>query len=190
MKLLSLLRSIILEQSSGSIKPGVEELFKNNQELSSIGTPENYSKYLTSVFPQSKMKDIAYHVTKGSFSGNTFNKSSRGSWGEGVYFGSEDVADRFKFNESDSKNVVMLNLKNPLTVSTEKEYWELVDKYGVESSINRYLRMNGYDSAIREEYRGGKEYFVFEPKQIYILGSKEDLEKFKRYIKLKGLKNF
>ena len=46
------------------IKPGVEELFESNPELASIGTAEQYSQYLDSVFPDSKVKDIVYHVNK------------------------------------------------------------------------------------------------------------------------------
>ena len=42
-------------------KPGVEELFNSNPELASIGTPEQYSQYLDSIFPDSEVKDIVYH---------------------------------------------------------------------------------------------------------------------------------
>jgi hypothetical protein len=42
------------------IKKGVEELFNSNPELSTIGTQEQYSQYLDTVFPNSKIKDIVY----------------------------------------------------------------------------------------------------------------------------------
>jgi hypothetical protein len=41
-------------------KPGVEELFDSNPELASIGTEEQYSQYLDTIFPDSKVKDIVY----------------------------------------------------------------------------------------------------------------------------------
>jgi len=46
------------------VKPGVSELFESNPELASIGTPEQYSQYLDTIFPDSKVKDIVYHGSK------------------------------------------------------------------------------------------------------------------------------
>ena len=56
-----------------SIKPGVLELFEENSELSSIGTLEEYSQYLDTIFPDSKVKDIVYHGTTAEF--DKFDKS-------------------------------------------------------------------------------------------------------------------
>jgi len=53
--------------SFDSVKPGVEGLFNDNPELSSIGTKEEYSQYLNSIFPDSKVKDIVYHSSKNKF---------------------------------------------------------------------------------------------------------------------------
>ncbi len=53
--------------TSSNIKPGVQELFKQNSELSKIGTPQQYSKYLDTIFPDSKVKDIVYHGTDAKF---------------------------------------------------------------------------------------------------------------------------
>ena len=36
-------------------------MFNSNPELSSIGTQEQYSQYLDTIFPNSKVKDIVYH---------------------------------------------------------------------------------------------------------------------------------
>src|SRR6266536_3211191 len=43
------------------IKEGVDFVFEQYPELVSIGTQEQYSKYLNTVFPDSKSKDIVYH---------------------------------------------------------------------------------------------------------------------------------
>jgi hypothetical protein len=111
-----------------------------------------------------------YHATNSNkIEGGLFRPSTKGSWGEGVYFAdSEKLAKSVIYNED--ANVVKANilLKNPLIVN-EEEYQNLINEYGVEGSINRYLYMNGYDGAIRTNYRGGKEYFVLEPKQIKII---------------------
>jgi hypothetical protein len=54
-------------QSTAPVKPGVEELFDSNPELASVGTPQQYSQYLDSIFPDSQIKDIVYHGTKQKF---------------------------------------------------------------------------------------------------------------------------
>jgi hypothetical protein len=41
-----------------NIKEGVEDLFNANPELSTIGTQEQYSQYLDTVFPDSKVAEI------------------------------------------------------------------------------------------------------------------------------------
>lgn len=46
------------------LKDGVDELFKSNPKLSSMGTQEEYSSYLDTIFPESKVKDIVYHGSK------------------------------------------------------------------------------------------------------------------------------
>ncbi len=43
-----------------TLKPGVQEVFNLNPELASIGTAEQYSQYLDTIFPDSKVKDIVY----------------------------------------------------------------------------------------------------------------------------------
>lgn len=54
----------IQEKPQGvSAKEGVQELFESNPELASIGTQEQYSQYLDTIFPDSKVKDIVYHGT-------------------------------------------------------------------------------------------------------------------------------
>ena len=55
------------QQSNIIVKPGVSELFESNPELANIGTPEQYSQYLDTVFPDSKVKDIVYHGTDKEF---------------------------------------------------------------------------------------------------------------------------
>jgi hypothetical protein len=45
------------------IKEGIDFVFEQNPELAKIGTKEQYSEYLDSVFPNSKLKGIVYHGT-------------------------------------------------------------------------------------------------------------------------------
>jgi hypothetical protein len=53
--------SFISENISNNIKSGVEFVYKQQPELTNIGTPEQYSRYLGSIFPNSKVKGIFYH---------------------------------------------------------------------------------------------------------------------------------
>jgi len=45
------------------VKDGVDFVFEQHPELAEIGTKEQYSEYLKTVFPESKVKDIVYHGT-------------------------------------------------------------------------------------------------------------------------------
>jgi hypothetical protein len=54
------LSSILEENLPEEIRPGVTEVFESNPELASIGTQEEYSQYLNTIFPDSKVKDIVY----------------------------------------------------------------------------------------------------------------------------------
>ena len=48
-------------------KEGTSDVFKNNSKLSEIGTEEQYSAYLDTVFPSSKVDGIQYHGTQREF---------------------------------------------------------------------------------------------------------------------------
>ena len=52
-------------------------------ELTNIGTKEQYSTYLDSIFPESKIKDIVYHGSKEKFDEVDINKSK---YKKGFYF--------------------------------------------------------------------------------------------------------
>ena len=68
--------SVVKPETIAGVKPGVEELFDSNPELASIGTQEQYSQYLDSIFPDSQVKDIVYHGTNNIF--ESFSKSKLG----------------------------------------------------------------------------------------------------------------
>jgi hypothetical protein len=64
-------------EQSVIVKEGVEDVFNSNPELSTIGTQEQYSQYLDTVFPDSKVKDIVYHISKSKI--EKFDKKYLGS---------------------------------------------------------------------------------------------------------------
>jgi len=98
-----------LSQSKPS-KKGVQEVFESNSELAKIGTQEEYSQYLDTIFPDSKVKDIVYHGSHSKF--DSFDKSLVGSKtradikGKGFFFSnSPAIAAGYK-QSLDSSNIV------------------------------------------------------------------------------------
>jgi hypothetical protein len=192
-----------------NIKPGVEELFNSNPELASIGTQEEYSQYLDSVFPYSKVKDIVYHGSP-----NKFDKFEIGDIG--YHFGTKQAAkDRIENVENPIIYNVILNINNIAKISDTgthkpdyiaeelynkglfKKYLDL--KYDIMDSQIVHEDKIGYD-LIREnlevdglmyineyEDKGSESFIVFEPEQIHILGNKQDIEGFKDFTR--GQKN-
>ena len=60
----------------------IQEVFNNNPELSKVGDVFSYAIYLDTIFPDSKVKDIVYHGTKGEkfnvvdFTKNIFKRTA------------------------------------------------------------------------------------------------------------------
>ena len=70
-----------IQSNEIKVKEGVEDLFESNPELANIGTQTQYSQYLDTIFPDSKVKDIVYHFSKDS------NKQSFKEWVDTAKFG-------------------------------------------------------------------------------------------------------
>jgi len=51
----------VVKTPENKIKEGVDFVFEQNPELGSVGTKEQYSKYLEIIFPDSKVKNITFH---------------------------------------------------------------------------------------------------------------------------------
>ena len=143
-----------------SIKPGVEELFDSNPELANIGTAEQYSQYLDSIFPDSQLKDIFYHRSNVKF--EKFDNSKLNKLTGGVFdFAKESGLEKY------GKNLysVLLNVK----------------KLG-----EGFILKNGEDGLQSTEmiFDGSAKdvYSVPDESQIHILGNKQDIEGFKEFV--------
>lgn len=154
----------------------IDGVFKDSPKLASIGTKTQYMQYLSTIFPDSKVKDIVYHATTADF--DRFDKSK--------FFTS--YAFHFASNkETLNKNLklkyVLLNIKNPID--------EVPSRYERDTVEDR--KSKGFDGVITDaDYREyerkpelGKEYVVFEPEQIHVLSSKADIEGFKEFVSKK-----
>jgi len=202
------------------IKPGVKELFNNNSELSSIGTPQQYSQYLDTIFPDSQVKDIVYHTTFKKFIGDKFNKPSEQSLSKGADDGIFFSKDPNYYTKEGFKIASILNLKTPMKYS-HGIFMSAIDASGYRQvkdsdGFITYLKEPGADmDAIKPQFPdidpsdfskeelediensyqkalddwkelANKEELVFatvfEPEQIHILGSKDDIKGFKEFV--------
>lgn len=206
-----------------TIKPGVSELFRTNPELSKIGTQEQYSQYLDTIFPDSKVKDIVYHGgnIKGDLKIDIAFYTSK----------SKEYAKEFiALNPNATKLYELLvNVKEPSDISyINYEVIEIINniKKNKQIDLSRYRdsvldfainlienkelleQIKESDSFIGKDlyddsrelnifsYGNSPEYFyklkglaeatdnviIFEPEQIHILGSKQDIEGFKEFV--------
>ena len=187
-----------LFQLGNPIKEGVSELFESNPELATIGSKIQYSQYLDTIFPDSKVKEIVYH---GTLPENKFEKFDKqrgtnlsGEYG-GIHFGDLTTAkerptkviqaENFLLGvEGDLANFrpniipVILNISNIKRVEEGKNWgqgdWnKLISK---EQEADAFIYSN------KIENKGKDSYVVFEPEQIHILGSKQDIENFANFV--------
>jgi hypothetical protein len=167
------------------VKPGVQELFDSNPELASIGTLEQYSQYLDSVFPDSQVKDVVYHVGYNII--KEFTKRDNG-----IFF-----TDNLEY----AKNLIIEKIKRDseyagYTMSTEeakkalKVYSVLLNSSNIKnlskvnSQIIKDLKKENFDTVkgIEDGSNEIESYVVFEPEQIHILGTNSDIERFKQFV--------
>ena len=117
-----------------------------------------YSQYLDTIFPDSKVKDIVYHRSP-----NIFESFNKGKYGRGdIHFYKENSSVIKEFGENTYS--VILDIKNPRISKENYDREELLTPEENDASINE-----------------NREYVVFEPSQIHILGSKQDIEGFKEF---------
>jgi hypothetical protein len=182
-----------------NIKNGVDFVFNQNPELSKVGTTKEYSQYIDSIFPDSKIKDIVYHGSLNAKKIETFNTrilSDDVGWTNGSYFSeTRDLPESWKngiYKDSDTTYsgilAVLLNLKNPKYVNKIDDISFISDK-DKEQLYNQgydsvYTDMLADDNLIEKKQNYKTEIVAFEPEQIHILGNKQDIEGFKEWKKL------
>jgi hypothetical protein len=164
-----------VENSSeiSAIIEGIDFVFEQHPELKEIGTKEQYSEYLGTVFPESMAKGILYH------GGEVKEFEERE---EGSYFTKDK---EYAKNHGDTILPVLINIRKGARIP-------IVSKTTIAVDFKEELK--GFDGVIGEEAFGivkkngksfiakGEVYVVFKPEQVYILGSKSDIEKFKEFV--------
>ena len=145
------------------------------------------------MFPQSKIKNILYHEGNEGiekFDNTKYNKKLgrdelKMRYGLGHYFTS-DIEYASGFGEQ--MYSVLLKMTSPKSVKIgvgDNSYRNVAN---IQQADLDQLKKDGYDSIIgvadesiddRSVYPD--EYVVFEPEQVRILGSEEDIEEFKKF---------
>lgn len=233
-----------LNTTQPAVKEGIDFVFEQNPELANIGTQEQYSEYLDTIFPESKVKDIVYHGSLSKFQNFIKNVSKRTTSSDGIWFtSSKELAKEYSVSEkivhigTEYEVLKKLKKENPfknykITSGFDADnYNEIIKKYGerkvnngviveIESlgivypviinsqnlkiidgkGFNQFARDREIEIAKSEnkdtviitdtvdtisnnyELRSNT-YTVFEPEQIHILGSKQDIEGFKKFVK-------
>ena len=171
------------EETSEIKNSKVDYVFDNHPELSDIGTKEQYTQYLASIFPDSKVKDIMFHSSPNKFS--QFKDPSSSGLSH-IWFSEEPLDDQFGPNVYS----VVLDIKNPLS-EQNPNYRKEISKYESPLNpdwINNYgttgeLPKFEYDGTIRgSRVDSGKSVTVRNPNQIHILGSEKDIKQFKDFV--------
>lgn len=190
----------------------VKDVYADNKELSKIGTQQDYSNYIKSIFPDSEVKDIVYHSSNSNF--DVFDKSkisSRkegapkggdvGAFGKGIYF-----TPNKDYSKSYGKNLksVVLNINNPKIILNNEandklyqnksiqELWGDYDSVIYKITDWKAVSESGVHSSI-EEFNSiglGKnnkpevvDIAVDDINKIHILGSNQDVQDFKEWKK-------
>ena len=167
------------------IKEGVESVFEQNPELATIGTKEQYSEYLDTIFPDTKLKQIVYHGTR-----NEAGKEINFSWNDLQIFFTPNYSYANEYTGSKDEKIrkeqtlaALLNIQKPAKIDGHRVVL-----------VSHQPNLEGYDSTYGVEkedlVRFGENEFktrgesigVFLPEQIHILGSKKDQEKFKEFV--------
>ena len=179
-----------ITQSSTSVKEGISELFDSNPELAQIGTPQEYSQYLDAIFPDSKVKDIVYRGAEKGIE----NHKAYSHWTLRPSLAKNFTKQGVNLNLKDeTKNTVyfaLLNIKNLVRSIEITDKGHKEKGFDAAASFPNQQKPDGtyYDNEEANEAiqlidkNLNNEITVFEPEQIHILGNKQDIEGFKKFV--------
>ena len=185
----------ILEEKLNNNQDSIKQVFENIPELSNVGTQEQYSQYLNTIFPSSDVKDIVYHGSRSKdIEGGRLRPSSEGVYGEGIYV---QIKQESTGTFGSNTLFLMIDTKKPFNFYKENgkandlfteilEKWRKTKKfYFAEAAKEEFqdeIKKVGFDSIKTEEGGDNLYYILFNPEQTHILGSKQDIEDFKKYV--------
>jgi hypothetical protein len=161
------------------ITDGINKVFEITPELNEIGSKKQYVEYIKTIFPNSKIKGIYYHMSP-----NKFEK-----------FEQRNSFDKIWFSETPLKGagfgnnmyIVILDIKRPLDGWAVDDYHKETREYDIPINPDwrnktGELPQYKYDGTIEPGFHNSKSITVRKPEQIHILGSKEDINGFKKFV--------
>ena len=157
-----------------------------NEILPNHEAEKLYAEYLETIFPESKVRGIVYHRTGERF--DVFDKSKTKKTNANRFYFSPINTGRYGDHVMQAilniKNLATpydnnfindVNIKHPEYTKGKSEYFHLPAQIYV--NADKY----GYDGVYAFEGTNDDEYSVYHPEQIHILGSKQDIERFKKF---------
>ena len=181
-------KQILPKKKKVDLKDGVSEVFDENSELSDIGTKEEYSEYLDKVFPNSKYSSIVYRGSKTQKLNKDIN-----------YF----TKDKTYASDRGNPKAYILNVQNPLNLEKYNKALgsdtfqigevHIKDEYEVQGELlyskdeklgdEFYNEFDNSDAIIGKEagFKNVESLAVKNSSSTLELGSKKDIESFKRW---------
>ncbi|MCC7004794.1 hypothetical protein IT397_02660 [Candidatus Nomurabacteria bacterium] len=174
-----------------STEEGLDFIFEQNPILASIGTKETYKQYLNLIFPESTIKNILYHGTDVDFRNEGFKAmppSANTRW-----FTEESLGNKFYFTddlEKAERRYSKQNGKDGFVLAVVVDFRNPKDDSTYDGTKLDDVDLTGYDSYVQKatyniEGKNGQYFVAFDPGQIHILGSNDDIEKFKEFVEFK-----
>lgn len=180
-------------------------IFTNNPEIEKIGSRQEYIEYTKTIFPESTFKKVCFHggrkgIVKFLSPNDPNFKKNKGvnsaTKDYGIYFTADkELAKTYtKGYKKEDRQIysVLVNIKNPLrdngffALHIRKKFNDnILNPQSITLKDHERLTQSGYDSIIWQGDNG--EIIVFQPEQIHILGTEEDLNKFKQWKQTKTI---
>lgn len=142
------------------IKKGVDFVFEQNPELAKIGNLVEYSEYLNTIFPDSKIKEILYHGSKEKIENL---KPRAKKFGDIGLFSTKNL--NLAKSYGGITNPLIVNMISPKIITNATPNTETLP-----------TDFDGYINTMSDEV------VVFQPNQIYVLGTEKDVENFKNFV--------
>ncbi|MDQ5883595.1 MAG: hypothetical protein QG654_509 [Patescibacteria group bacterium] len=153
----------------------IYEVFKNHPELELIGTKEEYSEYLKTIFPESLLSRIMWHgVLKNTGVTETiykdgFNKEKNLAIQNNLEFHGFYFGDRYShYGGSDMDSIpVVLNIKKPHLINVDYD-GPTLSSLNVEAGLKNTYNLNEEDSIVQIGFFEGNDNISDEERGEYI----------------------
>ena len=130
------------------MEEGIDFVFKEHPEISSIGTKEKYLKYLSTIFPESQIKNIVYHSTTALFEDYDIERGDLG-----MHFSYKNVSVGILYSQYTKANII--NIKNPLQfVDFGGFHFTMFGKKFVEADViskDEFSSIDNLNLSVKEE---------------------------------------